>query len=560
LLFFCTFSSTHAAGGGLSRHDESGKIVKLLETILKKFGKGRTENKAYLSKIEGDLSSAEVAVKSARKTYKKEFSEATHSQENAESEERLIRKILAMLKSDVGEHANHVAMSCDEVMLDRTNSDGYYYVNVDGDAKKVYCARQEGRVVFSGSCNHASKGNGWAKNCLNNVEFNYAKQYLTSKSDGTITIEKAGVYRVVGSANMYSESKKSHHGRILVNGKTRQYSYHNAKQNTADFVKMYIPLKKGEKITVVWYINSGSKSERYAASDSDGGNRVQVDFIGLFDDLALFSGGCEGHRKKSSWASNCIASRDWNPAGIQEKTFTVESNGNVIAKVSGFYHIQATNLLHATNAYTRAEVKIAGKRRQYLYTWDLNWRQMHVDLTYWVKAGQRIDIRWKADGGNPYGRHSKSKANGYNRMQVLFLGGEEMKPYQFMGGCTKHSRSKSWATYCLNQSWRNDLKKELSIAGSGVVTVKKSGFYRIAAHANVHRKRWENAFSRILVDEKTVDSSTVYGKNAWTEIYHDIILPLNKGQKFQIQYMASNYAYHSWSTHSSVQIMYVDRK
>jgi len=499
----------------------------------------------------------------ARSTFKKESSEATTSKANAESEERLIRKILSMLKNDVGEHKNHVARSCGEVMEDSTNSDGYYWVNVLGQSKKIYCARQEGRNIFSGSCSKAGTGNGWKNNCLNDVEFNFAKKFISvSSSSGDITIKKAGVYRITGSANMYSESRRNHFGRILINGKTQQFSYHNnPKGNSQEYLKLYYPLKAGNKVRIVWYINSGSKSKAFSASDNDGANRIQLDYIGSFEETALFSGGCKGHRTGTSWGSNCIDDLDWNPAPIQEKTFTVESNGDIIVKKEGYYHIQAVNMLHSSKGLTHMDIKIKGTRRQYLYTWDTSWRMLFGDLTYWVKAGEKISIRWKAEGSSPYGRHTKSGNNGYNRMQILYLGGKELKPYQWIGGCSRHSRKAGWATYCLNKSWRNDLKNQLNIKSNGEVIVKQSGFYRIAAHAIVRRKNMENAFSRILLDGNVIDSSTHLEKGGvWTEMYHDLTLPLVKGQKLKIQYMASDYAYHAWSTHSSVQFMLVDRK
>jgi len=561
-VLFALFALTsQVSAGGLSSHGESSKIKSLLTAILDKFAKGKKENKSNLKKANSDLHQAESDLVKAQKTFAKESSSIEESMENNEAEERLIRKILAMLSNDLGKHQNHVALSCDEVMKDESAKDGYYWVNVKGSSQKIYCARQNGRIMFSGACNAASRGNGWGVQCLNEVDFNKADSYLSVKSNGVIKIKRDGIYRITAKANMYSESWRHHFGRILINGNTVQYQYHNTQGASTETLKVFWPLKKGNTVQATWYINAGSHSVRYAESDNhDGSNRLQIEYVGEKDQVALFSGGCTSHRKGASWGRNCVNRRDWTMSSLTAKTFSVESNGDMIAKKSGFYQIQAVNLMHNSWHYVHADIKIDGKRILYSYSYSNSWRMLNADVTYWVNAGQRMTIKWLAQGSSPYSRHGMGGNNGYNRMQIIYKGGSEVRPYLYYGGCNSHNRSKGWQTYCLNSARTNELKNQLTIASGGKVTVKQSGFYRINARALVLRKQNENAFSRIMLDNKVIDMNTDWGKTGWTEMKHDITLPLTKGQVFYIQYMATNYAYHSWGAHSMVIIEYVDNR
>jgi len=467
-----------------------------------------------------------------------------------------------MLSHDLGRDASHPASSCREVFETAENAkDGKYYVNQDGKVTKKYCARQTGRVLFTGSCSRSAKGSGWSRVCLDRVELNLAEDYLSANSNGVVTIKKDGVYRITGVAQITSNSRTSHHGRIKINGKTSAYTHQTGQRTTTEWVKYYAPLKKGSKVEVSWHAGGGSGRVKYAAAtDADGVNRVQIDYIGQFADVPLFSAGCNGHARGGGWHLNCFNSKDWTPAPIQEKYFSPESSGAIIAKVSGFYHIQATNMMHSNSNSGHGDLRIGGSRRTYVQHWVNGWKQLHIDMTYWVNAGQRIEVKWHAAGGNPYWHHSKSSATGHNRVQVLYLGGSELKPFAFTGYCPSHGRHQGWRNYCLSKNWANELGSKLSISSNGEITVKQSGIYRLVGHGLTKAKSRSNVFTRILVDGTPVSTETADNSAHWIEQYHDYTLPLVKGQKVRVQYMATNFAFHAGPTHSLFQILSVDRK
>merc|ERR1712000_116915 len=316
--FILLFSilSVPVSAGGLTRHGETSQIRKLLKNILAKMDSESANEKGNLVSAKKEVSRARSSLAKAEGKLDSEESDFNQHSSVSSSERLIITKILAMLSHDIGADASHPALSCKEVFETASAAkDGYYYVSQNGKVVRSYCARQEGRTVFSGSCDRDAKGSGWSVACLNKVEFNEAEQYLNVKSDGTIIIKRAGVYRITGKAIISSASHTSHHGRILINEKTWAYSHGSGIDATTEHVKLYYPFSKGQKIQVSWHAGGGGKRVKYFAADGgDGVNRVQVDYIGQVKDVALYSAGCGGHGRGGGWHVNCFNQVDFASA------------------------------------------------------------------------------------------------------------------------------------------------------------------------------------------------------------------------------------------------------
>ena len=119
----------------------------------------------------------------------------------------------------------------------------------------------------------------------------------------------------------------------------------------------------------------------------------------------------------------------------------------------------------------------------------------------------------------------------------------------------------SWNKYCLNDTEHNTAGDYLSVASSGTVTVKISGYYRINFWTIQHGYNGKRL--RLFVN----GSQRVYqhnddGDQRWHSAQIDQLWPLKAGDTFYIDgYVQSGtrYAFHSGSTsgsHSRLQVSY----
>ena len=133
------------------------------------------------------------------------------------------------------------------------------------------------------------------------------------------------------------------------------------------------------------------------------------------------------------------------------------------------------------------------------------------------------------------------------------------------GGCKSHSKGNGWATYCLNGTDFNSAGDYLSVATSGTVTAKISGYYRINMWADQHGcgskrlRMYVNGVSRYYTHIDEDDG------HRWHQALMSIVWPLRKGDTFYLSLHANGcnpYRWHYWNTggnHSRLQIEYVGR-
>ncbi|MBP48351.1 MAG: hypothetical protein CMH53_10475 [Myxococcales bacterium] len=136
------------------------------------------------------------------------------------------------------------------------------------------------------------------------------------------------------------------------------------------------------------------------------------------------------------------------------------------------------------------------------------------------------------------------------------------QPVIWSGHCNSTApNNSSWNKYCLNDTEHNTAQDYLSVASSGIVTVKVSGYYRINFWTIQHGYNGKRL--RLFVN----GSQRAYqhnddGDQRWHSAQIDQLWPLKKGDTFYIDgYVQSGtrYAYHSGNTngsHSRMQITY----
>ena len=141
---------------------------------------------------------------------------------------------------------------------------------------------------------------------------------------------------------------------------------------------------------------------------------------------------------------------------------------------------------------------------------------------------------------------------------ALLLAVTQAEHYAFMGACKSHSRSKSWATYCLNRVFSNTMGKVATVSSNGKIKVKKSGYYRVNAWAIQHSGNEADRFARVMVSGKIVRVNRVQD-TGWTTNRIEMTFYVKAGETFWVDYMASGsnpYPWHAFS-HSSFSAMFV---
>lgn len=83
-------------------------------------------------------------------------------------------------------------------------------------------------IMWSGGCNSVSRGPGWIRYCLNSSDFSTAQDYLNVASEGTVTFNRSGFYRVnfwtlhnmfdLSYFNLYRNGQSIHNGWMTSSG------------------------------------------------------------------------------------------------------------------------------------------------------------------------------------------------------------------------------------------------------------------------------------------------------------------------------------------------------
>jgi hypothetical protein len=135
----------------------------------------------------------------------------------------------------------------------------------------------------------------------------------------------------------------------------------------------------------------------------------------------------------------------------------------------------------------------------------------------------------------------------------------------YSGYCSRHSRGRGWARYCLN---RREFQqgRYVTARGNGVVYVRKTGHYRVHARAIQYCANWCHRHIRTLISGRQRDYAYKQHAHSWVENEVDKIHYIRAGQNIQIQMYSTGsnpYRWHSGNgrgAHSRVQITYMGGK
>ncbi len=131
------------------------------------------------------------------------------------------------------------------------------------------------------------------------------------------------------------------------------------------------------------------------------------------------------------------------------------------------------------------------------------------------------------------------------------------------GGCKSHRRNTGWWTYCLDGTDWNTAGDYLSVATSGVVTIKKSGWYRVNMWADGYSSSYRRV--RLMKNGSQLSYSHFYNPHTgWFPVIVDQVWFYKKGDTVYVSVHqdtgnGSHYTWHSWNTagsHSRLQIHY----
>jgi len=479
----------------------------------------------------------------------------------------LIKRILGMLKHDVGTDASHPGRSCDDVFEhDYDKKTGNYWVLVKGEATKVKCVRkQSGRHMVSVGCGSSKRTSSWQTVCTDDVDFNSDKDIFQVR-DSDVIVKKTGIYRINSAASMYAAGSHHDHMRIQFNGKTH-YFYYRSHMKGWHTVKGDVTwtLKAGTKIQTQTIVSGGSGDNwNWMAKKGDTGyNRMQVEFLGAKDEVPFFSGGCTGHSRGGGWATLCLNQIEVNN-GMSEYMHYFK-DGRMVFKKEGFYRITADAIGHSSNGAKYLQLRVNGQRRSWTDNWNNGWGSSNLDWTGPLKADQTVDVRAHCSGSNPYRWHSHSSHGWPARIQVTYVGPSSGKQthrmYSF--ATSSHIRNSNWNRMPNSQRTTTSATgKEFSVAKNGIVSIQKDGWYRVNARAMVHTGNWTPHLAKVLVNGKQIATCYDTAMYSWSQTEVDVTYPLAKGDNVQVYFRAqgSNPYIHQMSGHneiSAVEIHYL---
>jgi hypothetical protein len=402
--------------------------------------------------------------------------------------------------------------------------------------------------VYSGYCTSHSRGNGWARYCTNGHEFNQAGAFLTVRSNGIFTAKRSGFFRLHFRTIQYTANWAQHDIRTIVNGRQVSYAHNNHVsswvENENDLV-WYI--KAGQDFHFQAYVH-GSNPYRWHSGNAHGSHsRVQVSYLGA--NKPVYSAYCSRHAR-GGWNRYCT--------NVVERSnghyFKNKGNGVTVLR-TGYYRVNARAIQYTRGwGEQHSRVRLDGRQISYTHDYGVYWQEHKSDVMWLMKAGQLVSVDYYVPGSG-YSYHSGNKNGAHSRLQLTYEG-PSSKPVMSYA-CNRHDRHRSsWRTYCLNAKEFNTASNFLRVAGSGTVTVLRSGTYRINAWALQHSGGYTSRHQRVLINGSTRNYSYTHNRS-WRRTGGDMLWRLKKGQTVVIQYhTGGNYNYHAGPSHSRVQISY----
>ncbi|MCO4764319.1 MAG: hypothetical protein KC502_22605, partial [Myxococcales bacterium] len=138
-------------------------------------------------------------------------------------------------------------------------------------------------------------------------------------------------------------------------------------------------------------------------------------------------------------------------------------------------------------------------------------------------------------------------------------------PIVWSGGCNTHKgNNPGWMNYCLTNAEHNTAGDYLYVSNktAGIVTIKKSGWYRLSTWAIQHGCNTKH----LQFFHNGTQRAYQYNYNntsAWNDMTSDTMWPFKKGDTFYHRYYASGcngYPFHAWNAsgnHSRHQFEYM---
>lgn len=383
--------------------------------------------------------------------------------------------------------------------------------------------------------------------------------HVNCHSNGRCFFRASGTYRIRYYAISHTSNWGQHYSKMLISGRSK-YFVHNSLgrrwvKNTMDWTGL---VHRGQWVEFWSYVsNSGNPYIYHAGSAAGPHSGVQIEYLGGRRPVA--STYCTRHQHSGSggWRDYCV-----NGADEFNNHYFRRSGPYIIVRKTGLYRIQAMALQHTNHvAQHDSNIFVNGQGRSYTHNSAMrNWAVNNNDVTWHLRRGQHIKVRYYVRG-NGYIYHAGNANGHHSRLQVVYEGRYQQRPF-WSGYCTHHARG-GWHRYCLNRAEYNNPKGYFRVHGNGVIQILKHGLYRINGwsislmHGNYHDSRPLSA--RILKNGHTVQYSHDY-QNGWHRQTNNWIFRARRGDRFQVQYHANHYAYHSGNPHghhSRVQIQFV---
>jgi len=416
--------------------------------------------------------------------------------------------------------------------------------------------------VWSGYCNrHGHNPRGWRRYCTTGSDFNTAGGFLQAHGNGVIRIRRTGDYRMRLATIQYTNGWRQHDLRLLVNGRTRDYS-HNAKVYSwrMNEIDTTMRLHAGWNIQFQGYVtNHGNRYAYHAGNAAGVHSRVQITYLGS---RPMFSGFCRHHSRGGGWKTYCLN-------GVERRDgryFRRHGNHAIRVQRRGYYRINARNIIYSPGRQQQdGRILINGRQIAYSHNYEWSWSRNILDVTWPLNAGDRIQVQYyTAAQGRGYAFHAGNTHGHHSRLQVTYEGPRSSQKPIWSGGCSHSRRARSrWFRYCLNRRDFNTAGRYLSVHGNGIIRIRKAGMYRLNAFSIQYQPHYWQQDIRTLVNGRTKMYSHNYDQ-VWNRHSNDLMLPLKAGDSVQFQFYAYHhrgYAFHAGpGAHSRVQISYEGRK
>ena len=408
-------------------------------------------------------------------------------------------------------------------------------------------------AMWSGYCSQTSSG----KYCTDVTEWDTTDGKISVASDGTITTNTAGYYRInawaIGNVSGWNRSY------LYVNG---TYRYYGHDYNDGDW--------SDNRLDTTYYFNAGdtfyvTQEGSYHSGDENGAHsRMQVEYLGQLsgdDTPIMWHGDCSSHARSGGWNTYC-ANRT-----IRESLagkVSVNTNGTFTVNEAGYYRVNAWAISTGGSGYAHVRLMVNDQTRYYGYQKPFgSWTDIFIDQTWPFNAGDTFYVTYHYPGNYAY--HLGNGQGAHSQMQVHYAGPlaateSEPVPIMWSGYCSSHGTASDYNKYCTDSTDWDTLDDMLTINSDGTFTVNQEGYYRVNAWAASNGNSYAEARFVVNGQYKHHGKERVYNNN-WSDNFIDVIWPLNAGDTFFVEYNnPGQYAYHSGNaegTHSRMQIHFV---